>query len=503
MIELLIAATLPWCGVVEDMWDDRIGECEEVAGQSAGAGPTGSDLIADLPLVYIPSQYDADNPAGAIDLRIGPEPDADYWMIGVVPACIRENEHGDQVITRAGAGGIGEMFPGHYWSAPGGQPDPEALEDGGWLLAFDEDPCLVPATRAGVVYAGWSVDSPEPPPPHVGWVSYLGSFITHNLPGRACSTSLSCITVEVVSAPDYGTAGTLILRYRWHGHESNGTAGSFAASTLSPIIKASSSVHVSGNTQMYTSSAWGGGSPTIGATRLVTYNVTGLECVEFGTNSSGSTCSSHLTSITSGGGNGTLVPMWLPPGYPGGEPVPGPVGAYEGHAFLVLDDAFDDFIYIEPTREWETMDGVCDTQECLDTYCDGISALDLGDLVSCWLRWDVDWSDWFSFVGGQLDQAPFVSAMRYGVMMLGAYPAAVASLEGDCGELANMSGTPLEGFGFDTCVLPHQVPFRTIAGAFIYLAFVMFVWRSLSSFIQGGTPEEPDGVRPKGGAKAS
>lgn len=470
MLELLTIAalSLPWCDPVEDYWD-RVYECVEVSGQSATAG----GLTADLPVVYIPKPNDAENVAGAISLRIGPEPSEGHYRVGVVPVCIKETGSG-QTVTRAGGGGLGEMFPpDHYWSAdslPLSHPD---FEDDGFLLAFDVDPCLLPEVRAGVVYVGYSE---------------LPLAVAE---GDGFSNGSNCVEVAL---------GEFCLSFEWTGTtwdiEYEAVGATWAGNNNAVALTNSLNAFFGANASI-TRYCYDGETLLNQSTRnLLNYN-SGWGGLPGKVTSDFSCVTGNRFVIELSGAAFPALPSgpWFDTDDRSQES-----DGYVGEAFLVHSDVFNDFLYIQPVRPWNRADGVCEDQECLDTYCDEYGFAEIIQYTWCLIRWDVSWAYWFGHTAGQLSASPMVKSLQYTWEVALAYPQALVYKDGQCGVLGgSLADTPLNGFTIDTCALPYQYEFRTIAGAFFLLGWLFFVWRTVQNYLTHGHPSAPKAVSGKEG----
>lgn len=473
-LALTIALAGTPCDLIAEYWPE-IAACEQVAVPVAEAG----GLVVDQPLVSVPWPDNAQNYQGAVGFRFGPEPTSGYYMIGAIPLCIAT----DGTITRPGPGGSLRMFPpDHYYA---GMIDPDPDEDG-LLLGFDNDPCLSPSTRAGFLYVGYSEDAPIPEYggeealPETGWDGGKNSFWIGMAGNRR-----GFVRYDVTQAPEVGTAGHFTY-----------TVSCLAVSTEPPSAYSSVPAPVFRNaaSQVQTYTVVSGSHPSatnwcsmpgdVGRSVTVTVNLN-------------STVRTAIVA-SSQSGQGTLT--YRLPGDPDRYQAPNWSEGYEGRGFIVHSPVFDDFLYVGHTAVWEPYDGVCTEAECVRTYCDGYG-IDLGGWFGCMFGQPIDWMDWLQHVTRQVMATPLISAATYMEQIFESYPNSVRSLEGQCGPLADLSGTVLEGMQLDTCILPHQQPVRTIASVGLWLGWIFLIYRMLKSFLATGEPEAPYALNSGGPAK--
>lgn len=392
-----------------------------------------------------------------------------YGQMEVIPVCVEIIEGvpgewrvtGDSAWTDWGPLEVGEVLDGVYLD----------------MVATSEcDPLL--ERRDILTIATWSETGMLEPDPYAGgWISYLGNFVTVNAPGRACRTSVACVTVHVESSPVLGGSGVLTLRYTWYGHASNGTAGSYQSSTLAPSIKATSSTLTAGNAPMFNQTSWGGGgSPTIGDSRTVSWNVTGLSCIGFGDNSSGNSCAGHYSSITTGTGNGTLVPYYVPPGDPHfNEPA-----EVLSSTSLTAYDVFADIVFA-PYSSGAYMGGVagvCDTlSDCMSRCENSGDALGFFLWVKCLFEPTIDVAHFWDALKLEVVRSSFVGSINTLGTYLFSPMRAIGAVGKHCGTLQLVPGGTVlgaGGFGINTCTWAEDYPTLT-AWTWVLLVALVFI----------------------------
>lgn len=441
------------CEIVQEYWS-VYSTCVDV---DAASFTVGEMTLRDV-IVQTDDFTTAAAPAGQIGFSFAPEVDSGYYEYGVIPAC---REGG--VLRQAGGGG------GSY------QPNMDGYHarknsDEGFLAAFNTDPCIFPAERVVIVTAGYS-EFPPVDPADVGWTNgatwngiTFSADGTYNATGTAGAgfvhlSQFAC-TGTFTGAPE---AQACVTSRNWQTRY-------WTAS----VVRSTGVQQVA-----YSSFAW---QPFYQNTTPRSWRSS--DHYSFAT--MGTNLYSHTTVEVRESGTNALV--WASTWYPEGHPLRAAASTgVDGKAIVVAAPGLDKFLYNPNPAEFEWMDGQCQDIGCVTAYCEGYG-IDMVGFMGCLFAVDVDPLEWFQSLWENVQRGGHWLSAVYGIDLVQSYPRATVGMDGDCGVLFDLSGTPLAGLTGSTCDWPMPDTVRAISSAFLYIVAVFAVIKMVTRFMVEGHP---------------
>lgn len=425
MLDLLLAASmlLPMDGTACDLYEawepDAVESCivTEAAVEAGGVTLAGGQFTMDdwawsdeETLGFL--VYD---PVDIVD------EDGNYTM-GGWPVCVND----DGTVYQAGAGSSQQWFPGATWTE-------NRLSI---ALAFNLDPCLPPLERGVVVWNGYTPDSPQGDSLTAGWVN------GRNWEVDPYDAWKGTTTATILSEPTLN-AGTGVWSGGWSvsldfDGDTKGWRGSrqIRAHCGDGLIK--------------TAMVW---DIVDGAPHTFT-----IAC------GSGTTVPRFQFFAENWNGWAEYFPVGVEDRYE-----PPAAGGYATEAMLVKDGRLGDIPYAPIASGFVYADGVCDTAECVTSYCDDVDTLDVVGYFRCLFAIDASFSDVWNSMIDSIHGWQLWAVVDYGVSIFQSFGHSFTAQDGMCGQLIEPSDE-LEGLTLNSCELPQQSMIRTLLGAVFWIA---------------------------------